>query len=338
MAKIVVRAPNWLGDAVMCTPFLRRLIESRPGDEVHVLCRPLVREIFLPLPGLRGALTFQKGERLRDMVRRLRSEKFTAGYVLPPSFSSALLFFLAGIPERLGYATDFRRLLLTRAFSLDERFHYVRRYLGLLGEAGRDAGPGDLFYPKPLTVLQGARLFLSSRGIPFRAPALAVAPGSQAPARRWFPERYAELINGFSEEDWPTIFLLGAPGDSPMAKQVEDLSRRKVVNLCGETNLVVLGDLLKECAALVTNESGLMHVGWAVGVPTVVLAGPSEPRLTSPFGSQVRVLQHREVPCVPCVRNDCYRPAMEYKECMKKIGVEEVRIALRDLLKAVIPA
>jgi ADP-heptose:LPS heptosyltransferase len=95
----------------------------------------------------------------------------------------------------------------------------------------------------------------------------------------------------------------------------------------------LLGDVLRECAALVTNESGMMHVAWAVKTPTVALAGPSNPRLTSPFGVEIKVLQHREVPCVPCVKNECYRPADESMECMRKIEVEEVLEALRKILR-----
>jgi heptosyltransferase-2 len=337
MAKnILVRAPNWLGDAVMCTPFLRRLAASRPGDRVHVLCRPAQKEVFEGLPGLDGVLTFRQGEGAWALAGRLRRERYDEGYVLPPSFSSALLFALAGVPERIGHPTDWRGPLLTRRVPLDERWHYVRRYLSLLGDEGAEVGPADFHFPSATVITDKASFFLAKAALPpLRAPCLAVAPGSQAPARRWFPERFAELVDSLPEKDWPTVLLLGAPSDVVHAKEVEDLCRRPVVNLCGRTNLLVLGDLLKRCAALVTNESGLMHVAWAVGTPTVVVAGPSDTRLTSPFGARARVLQRREVPCVPCVKNECYRPADGYKECLKRIGVDEVREALGEMRKAV---
>ncbi len=95
----------------------------------------------------------------------------------------------------------------------------------------------------------------------------------------------------------------------------------------------LLGGILGLCGGLVTNESGMMHASWALGTPMVVLAGPSNPRLTSPFGSRVKILQHREVPCVPCVKNDCYRPRDGYKECLRRIDVEEVLEALKTVTR-----
>lgn len=329
--KILVRAPNWLGDAIMSTPFLRRLRDREPEADLTVLCRPAVREIFQSFPGIQSVLLFQEGEGLRALVARIRAGRFDTGYVLPPSFSSAMLFFLARIPERIGYDTDFRRWLLTQPRALDERYHYVRRYLGLIGEAGREVERTDLFFPTPGGAIGRARSFLSSQGIPWRPPFLAVAPGSQAPARRWFPERFAALIDRLPEKEWPVVLLLGAPGDVPFVRQVEALCRRRTANLCGETNLPLLGELLRQSAALITNESGIMHAAWAMGTPTVVLAGPSEPRVTSPFGARVRVIQHREVPCVPCVKNECYRAKDGYMECLEKIGVEEVMKALAEI-------
>lgn len=330
--KIIIRAPNWLGDAVMSTVFLRRLRERHPEDIIHVLCRPAVKDLFRNFPGVDDVIGLYPRQAL-GVVRRLREARYDLGYVLPPSFSAALQFLLGGVRERIGYAADFRSPLLTQALPLDERFHYVRRYLGLLGEAGRDVASGDLFFPEPTNPGEAAQHLLDAAGIG-SGRLLAVAPGSQAPARRWFPERFAELINGLSENDWPAVALLGSGTDSPVCKQVEDLCRRPVANFCGKTGLVAAGDLLKRCASLVTNESGLMHVAWAVGTPALVMAGPSEPRLTSPFGGRVTVLQRREVPCVPCVRNECFRPADVYKECMTRISVGEVRKALEELLKS----
>jgi heptosyltransferase II len=335
--KIVVRAPNWLGDAVMSTVFLRRLLERHPGDIIHVICRPSVKDVFLRFPGVDDVAGLYPGQAL-GVVRRLRAERYDVGYVLPTSFSAALLFRLGGVRERVGYAADFRGPLLTRALPLDERFHYVRRYLGLIGEAGSEVSAEDIYFPAPAGPAESSAYLLEAAGVPAGARLLAVAPGSQAPARRWFPERFAELINGLPEREWPAVVLTGSASDAAVCSQVRGLCRRPVIDLCGKTGLVAAGDLLRRCAALVTNESGMMHVAWAVGTPSVVLAGPSEPRLTSPFGAAVRVLQRREVPCVPCVRNECFRPADVYKECMTRIGVAEVREALEGLLRSVVPA
>lgn len=329
--KILVRAPNWLGDAVMCAPFLKVLAETHAGAEIHVLCRPFLQEFFRGHPSVKNTRVLPAGQNPLGISKELRAENYDKAYVLPTSFSAAFLTALAGIPERIGYAAECRGFLLTEARRLDERYHYVRRYLGLLGEEGRDVSQEDLYFPQPGRQEDAAAAVFKQAGLAATQPLFAVAPGSQAPARRWFPERFADVINSLSEKQWPAVLLLGAPSDVPMAQAVAAQARRPVVNLCGKTNLIQLGDVLRRCSFILTNESGLMHVAWAVGAPTLVLAGASEPRLTSAFAAQI--IQHREVPCVPCIRNECYRPAEEYKACMKAITTAEVNQAIKAINK-----
>lgn len=323
--RILVRAPNWLGDAVMATPFLKRLAERSPGVCIDVLAKPGLAEIFQGAPGVSETLPLNPAESPLALARHLRARAYETAYILPPSFSSALSCWLAGIPQRIGYAGDFRSALLTEARPMDERFHYVRRYLGLLGEPGTDVSGRELFVPrageKETDVFWGERKKFGNGKI------LAVAPGSRAPARRWFSDWFADVINGLGS-DWSSVLLLGAPEDRPFAAEVARLSRRNTINLCGQTTIPLAASILARSTVLLTNESGLMHVGWAVGTPLVVLAGPSNPRVTSPFGPQVKVLQTREVPCVPCVRNDCYLREEDYKLCLRKIIPGRVKEAI----------
>lgn len=319
--RIMVRAPNWLGDAVMATPFLKRLAEKNPGVSIDVWAKPGLMEMFRGAPGVSEVVALLPHENHWALARRIRARDYAKAYILPPSFSSALGPALAGVPVRIGYAADFRSPLLTHAQPLDERFHYVRRYLGLLGEPGADVHQKDLHVPQ--SSKNETDEILNKVGDLGIGKILAVAPGSRAPARRWFADRFAAVIDGLGT-DWTDIIILGAPEDRPVADEVVRLCRRKIVNFCGETSVPFAAGILSRCHALLTNESGLMHVGWAVGIPLVVVAGPSNPRLTSPFGPSVQVLQTRQVPCVPCVRNECYRPAEDYKLCLKKITATHV--------------
>ncbi len=326
--RILVRAPNWLGDAVMATPFLRRLSIKFSDAKIDVLSKPGLAEIFKGAPGVGEVIPLNSAESPWALAQRLRSGAYETAYLLPSSFSSALSAWLAGIPIRIGYAGDFRSPLLTHAQKMDERFHYVRRYLGLLGEPGGQVKGEDLHVPRATqketdAFLKGKETFGTGR-------LLAVAPGSRAPARRWFPDRFAEVINGLGSE-WSAVLLLGAPEDRPFTDAVAQLARRPTINLCGQTTVPLAASLLERSSVLLTNESGLMHVGWAVGTPLVVFAGPSNPRVTSPFGPQVRVLQTREVPCVPCVRNECYLSGESDKLCLKKITVEEVLTTIKTI-------
>lgn len=331
--KIIVRAPNWLGDAVMSTGFIKRLRTGGPQNEIHVLCPSGISAIFSNYADVNQVISFEPGDSIRALIQRVRAGHYDLGYVLPPSFSSAFVFWAAGVPERIGYSSDFRRFLLTHPLRLDERFHYVRRYLGLLKQEGSDVDSSELYFPRPAVESDKFESLTSVLKINLQKPCLAVAPGSNAPARRWFADRYAEFINRLAEKDWPTVLLVGSKGDRPVVDEVQKKCTRPVMNVCGQTTLVQLGEILRRCDALVTNESGCMHVAWAVGTPTVVLAGPSDPRLTSPFGNKVKILHHPEIPCVPCVKNDCFRAPDEYCECLKQISVDDVVNALGDLTK-----
>jgi lipopolysaccharide heptosyltransferase II len=292
------------------------LATLNPGTPIDVVARGGLAAFFSGAPGVRRSLRLDAPEARPDTLRK---EKYGRAYVLPASFSSAWHLFRAGVPERIGYAGDLRSPLLTKALPPEERYHYVRRYLNLLGEPFREPARTDFYFPteEPAEFPAG--------------PVLALAPGSRAPARRWFADRFAALIDALPPSAWASIVLLGAPEDAPHAQAVARAAKRPVLDLCGKTTLPVLGGLLKRCGALVTNESGLMHAAWAVGTPMVVLAGPSEPQCTSPFGPGIRVLQHREIPCVPCVRNDCFRAGADHMACLKAIGTTEVLSALRLL-------
>ncbi|HOW28959.1 MAG TPA: lipopolysaccharide heptosyltransferase II [Elusimicrobiota bacterium] len=329
--KILVRAPNWLGDCVMSTPFLRALDGRYPGSEITVLCRPEQHDLFKTHPCVKNTLLLEKTAGLFDTVRSVRSGLYDRAYVLPPSFSSAFHLWAAGIPERVGYSTDMRGLLLTESLPYDERLHYVRRYLGLLGLQGSDIRQDSLHCPVGNDGLETVRDFLGKKGFVFSTPALIVSPGSNAPARRWYPDRYAKVIDSFSAKEWPTVLLLGAPGDKPIADAILRATRRPVIDLCGQTSILLAAHLLKQSQGLITNDSGLSHLAWAAGIPMVILVGAGNPRLTSPFGDQVRLLHHTEIPCVPCIRNVCDRPPEDEKACMDRIRTDEVIETARQL-------
>jgi heptosyltransferase-2 len=314
--SILVRAPNWLGDAVMATPFLRRLTARFPSEPLDVVAKLSVAAVFRGMPGLRRILPLGSPE---ASAKALRREGYEIAYILPTSFSSAWGAFLSGATERVGHAAEGRSWLLTWAVPLDERYHYTRRYLSLIGEEDREASREGLYFPvenPPFPLPEG--------------PILALAPGARAPARRWMPERFAEVVRRLPAS-WGSVVLLGAAQDEPFAQAVARSAGRPTLNLCGKTSLPVLGGILKRCRALVANESGLMHAAWAVGTPLVAVAGPSEPRCTSPFGARVRVLIHRDVPCVPCVKNECYRLGTDQQACLKAVSTDEVLSALSEV-------
>jgi heptosyltransferase-2 len=310
-SRIIVRAPNWLGDCLMSTPFFFELKARHPTSRVTALCRPEHAAIFQNHSAIDETLT--------DFSPGSLKGRFDIGYLLPTSFSSAWMFCRARIPVRIGHAAEARSLLLTQALKLDKRFHYVRRYLSLLGREGLPASEMRFSFP----ATEAGRKEWESLGIELEKPVLAIAPGSRAPARRYAPERYAALADLFAREFGGSVVLLGAQKDGESAREVRTRASAKLIDLCGKLSLEALGAVLKASSVLLTNESGAMHAAWALGVPSVVLAGPSSTALTAPFEGAASVIQHKELYCVPCVKNECPRSGKGYKECLGLISVGE---------------
>jgi heptosyltransferase-2 len=310
----------------MSTPFLFELRSRHPGARIIVLCRPEHAAIFQNHPSVDETLILS--------VHTVLDDSFDTGYILPTSFSSAWQFYRARLPVRIGHAAGGRSFLLTQAVPLDPRFHYVRRYLSLLG---RESLPSSaLRFSFPLTDAgrhEWEELKVSSES-KLQGPLLAIAPGSRASARRYPPERFAALADLFVKHFGGSVVLVGSGEDEMIAREVCTHVSSPIANLCGKTSLEGMGSVLKECRALLTNESGTMHVAWALGVPSVALAGPSDTALTAPWEGAATLLQRRELWCVPCVRNECPRPGRGYKECLTLISVEEAWEVLRATIES----
>ena len=158
------------------------------------------------------------------------------------------------------------------------------------------------------------------------------AAASFAASRRWPPENFSGLINKFKDTYAGSVLLLGASEEQGVVKGVEEGAGGGVFNLCGKLSLEGLGAALLRSRVLITNESGAMHAAWALGVPRIVLAGPSDTNITSPYGEGTDIIQHKELECVPCVRNICRKGGKRRIECMKKITVDEVFAVLTRIL------
>jgi len=326
MVNCLVRAPNWLGDCLMSTIFLDRLSHKYPEYKISVLCREAHQEVYKNLDFVDEILPY--GDQ-RPPFSLVKKKEWDVSYILPNSFSAAFLFWRAKIRERIGYASEGRSLFLTNRLKMDKRWHYVRRYLGLIGEGGADLHGLRPIYPGKESGKVAFDLLINR---PLKNPVIGIAPGSIAPARRWSKNRFASIIQKIDRELKGSILLFGGPGDGATSKEVAELSGVNVFNTTGQTDLNALAAGMSRCQTIITNESGAMHMAWAVGTPLVVLSGPSEPRLTSPWGESVRILHHRELFCSPCVRNECWRGGPEYKECMDRIQVEDVWATLESLL------
>jgi heptosyltransferase-2 len=326
-ARLLVFAPNWLGDAVMALPALVDLRQHLPDAAIDVAARPSIAPLFAMVPAVRGVVTLQTSERHVD---RLRQAHYEAALLLPNSFNTARLAWRAGIRERWGYRADFRTLLLTRGVSPPTRVHQTEYYRHLV----RALGFGGTSTIEPRIELSdshreaGAAL-LAEQGWTGRMPLVAVAPGAAfGGAKRWPIGSFAGLIDELTNDGLRSV-LIGAAADRAAATEVLMAAKASPapLNLVGRTDLPTLGGVLAQCRSLVTNDSGAMHFAAALGLPVIAMFGPTRERETHPIGGQHAVLTH-PVWCRPCMLKEC--PLTH--RCMTGIGVDAVLAATRARL------
>lgn len=329
--RVLVRSPNWVGDAVMSLPVLAGLKRLFPLAEITLLATPRVAPLFAAQPGVTEIIRYPSGRGKWQVLWELRS-RFDVALALPNSMESALGLWLVGVPSRVGYNTDGRRLFLKEAISGRGKLaglHTVFYFLGLLKALGGVATftPPTL-YLEPEEEAMGAR-FLAESGLLGQGPWVGLSPGAAyGPAKRWEPSRFAALGRKLHREFGARLVLLGGDEDRPVADEVKEQLQGPVVDLVGRTSLRQALGLMSQLNLLVTNDSGLMHAAAALSVPLVALFGSTDPGATGPFTSRATVIRHLQ-PCSPCFKRTCE----EGYTCLTAISVDEVTAAAGSWLK-----
>jgi heptosyltransferase-2 len=329
--RILVRAPNWVGDAVMSLPVLAGLQRLFPLAGITVLAAPRVAPVFALQPGVTEIIRYPADTGKWQVLWELRG-RFDVALALPNSMESALGLWLVGVPSRVGYNTDARRFFLKEAVSgyrLLAGVHTVFYFLGLLKALGGVATftPPTLYLESEEEAL-GAHI-LSEAELSGQGPWVGLSPGAAyGPAKRWEPARFAALGRELQREFGARLVLLGGDGERPVADRVRERLPGPVVDLVGRTSLRQALGVLSQLHLLVTNDSGLMHAAAALSVPLVALFGSTDPGATGPFTSRATVIR-QPLPCSPCFQRTCDTGY----PCLTAIGVEEVTTAARAWLK-----
>jgi len=322
----VVVAPNWLGDCVMALPVLRAIRRARPGDVLTVLARRGAASLFRA-EGSADAVVERSG--LLGDGRRLRAGRFAEAWLLPNSLRSAIAPWLAGIPVRIGYETDNRGPLLTHALLPPSRTqHQLRDYDALLRSRGIEP---DFDAPRlPVTAkgLDRAASALEAAGVDRDEPLVLLAPGAAFGwTKRWPPERYGALGDRLAAGGVASAVVIG-PGEEALGAAVAAAARARLPVLGADLDPLELAALFSCARAVVSNDSGPMHLAAAVGVPVAAFFGPTDPGRTAPSGSPSRILD-RYVFCSPCFLKECPYG----HECMKEITVEMALEAVNELIR-----
>ncbi len=335
--RLLVRGVNWIGDAVMTMPALRALRASRPDAKISLLVKPWVSPLFEKDPNIDEIILYSDDYagligRLR-LAARLRNKDFCSAVLFQNAIDAAIIVALAGIPERIGYSRDGRGFLLSRSVPFDEHarsLHHIDYYLNLLSQAGLRTERSLPWLYLLLDERLGAREALSG----LRRPVVGLNPGATyGSSKRWPSDRFAEVARRVMEDAEGSVVIFGGPSETGIADEISGrLGSRdgsQVMRLAGRTSLRELAAFISECDLLVTNDSGPMHIGYAVGTPLVAVFGSTSPELTGPPGNGNIVIR-KTLDCAPCFERECGRGDLR---CMDLITAEEVFEAARGLLK-----
>jgi len=346
--KILIRGVNWIGDAVITIPAVRSIRHAFPQAHISLLVKPWVSEIFRESPDIDEVILYDdtfKGWRGKfKLAKKLREKSFDKAFLLQNAFDAALITWLSGIPERIGYNRDGRGLLLTKAVAVEKAVlqkHQVYYYLDLLKSAGIE--PADIHPYLHLTdsERQSARNLLSSHFTDDKGPLIGINPGATfGSAKRWPPELFAELIIKLITKLNGRVVISGGPSEGEITDEIiaeinslntrmktVDISPRILV-MAGKTGLRELAALISECDVFVTNDSGPMHMASALHVPVVAIFGSTDKKATGPYGDGHRIIS-KDLECAPCMERECPEGHLN---CMTAVTSDEVFDAVRDIL------
>ncbi|MEW6584453.1 MAG: lipopolysaccharide heptosyltransferase II [Nitrospirota bacterium] len=340
--NLLVRGVNWIGDGVMTLPALRALRKALPGARIALLVRPWVSAVFEKDPHIDEILLY--GDDQRNFIGRLKLSRllnkrhFCGAILFQNAFDAAFITYLAGIKQRVGYSRDGRRFLLTDAVPLpsdEKQVHQINYYLNLLRQSGIEA-----VYSSPYIYLTlEERLRARDSLHMLNKPILGINPGATfGSAKRWFPERFAEVANWFIKDTNGSVVIFGGGQETGIADEIfrhmdADLrAPESLLSLAGNTSLRELISLISECDVFLTNDSGPLHLAYAVRTPLVAIFGSTDPALTGPphgEGCGRSIVLKSDVVCSPCFERACKNNDMR---CMYAVSSDDVYHALKQLL------
>ena len=337
--KILIRAANWIGDAIMALPALRaiRAAHNPPGSKIAILARSYVADIYRDQNVADELIVYENRGKHAGIAGRerlaseLRAQKFDAAILLQNAFDAAWLAWRAGIPERIGYARDGRSLLLTKAIPVPKAgeipTHEKFYYLELLRRAGwLDTLPDEPFIQLciPDASRRRAADFLAASGARPHATRVAIGAGAAyGSAKCWPPSRFARLAAQLQTQWDADVILFGAAAETDVSAAIALEMSKPPINLTGKTAIVDLPALLSQCHVFIGNDSGAMHVAAAAGLPTIGIFGPTDPFGTAPVTPRQSIVRQQPY-CSPCFLRRC---PIDHR-CMTRITTEQVEAAV----------
>jgi heptosyltransferase II len=349
--KLLVRGVNWIGDSIMTLPAVKALKTALPETEISLLVKPWVSPVFENNPCIHKIIPYDTQHRgligKIKLAGLLRKKHFGSAVLLQNAFDAALITFLAGIKNRIGYNRDGRGFLLTQSVPVpmnNNNVHQIHYYLNLIEQTGIHT---EYSYPN-LYLTLNERLQARTAFKDLERPVLGINPGATyGSAKRWFPDRFAEIASWFIKDTGGSVVLFGGTSELHIAEEIYrkmeiekfgnyayplNFLTSHLMNLAGKTSLRELISLISECDVFVTNDSGPMHLAYAVRTPLVALFGSTDPVLTGPppgVEGQGSIVITPDIPCSPCFGRTCKNNDME---CMHAITSDDVYYGIKKIL------
>src|SRR5438034_1387615 len=316
--RILIRSSNWLGDAVMSVPAVRAIKNGRPDAQVTIAAPAKIAPMWKLVPEVDAIIPFPRGSLLQVVSLLKRRPAFDVAILFPNSLRVALESWLSGIPRRVGYLGHWRRLLLNQTVPKPRKpgpsEHHSLRFLRIARECGAET--------------PNAQRLPQTSNIKHQTSKLGLCPGAEyGPAKRWLPERFAEVAAKVSAQSSAQWIWFGTKNDVAIGDQSATAIGDHCVNRIGHTTLDQLIDELRECRLVLTNDTGTMHLAALLGVPVVAIFGSTEPRLTGPLGDGHIILRHH-VECSPCFLREC---PIDFR-CKQYLQSEDMSNAVLSIL------
>ena len=337
LKNILIRGTNWIGDVIMTLPAVAAIRETCPDATISVLAKPWVAELYRICTDVDAVIPYEsisehKGTTgIIRLARKLRLSSYDGAILLQNAIEAAIITWLAGIPIRGGYNSDGRGLLLTHSVRRTKeirRIHQIYYYLEMVKALGFTSSEVNINLAVDDEYRSAAEVILKQYHVEKTAITIGIAPGATyGPAKMWFADRFAVVADALADEFSARIILFGSSADRYTTDSVQRHARNDCINLAGETSLKEAIAAISRCDLFISNDSGLMHLAGALGIPLVAIFGSTNPRTTSPVGERSVVI-HKDVPCSPCLKKVC---PTDFR-CMDIIEVDDVYHHARSLL------
>ena len=339
--KILIIGPSWVGDMIMAQALFRHLRALHPDAQIDVAAPKWCLDVVKRMPEIHEGIALPLAHGEFGLLKRyrigksMRAKKYDHAYVLPNSLKSALIPFFARIPVRTGWLGEMRYRVLNDARKLDKD-HYplmVQRFVALAYPKGSEANTDLNRYPLLDIPTADTQAAVKKHGLTVKKdqPILAIAPGAAfGNAKRWPAEYVVQVANAKIQQGWK-VWLLGSPDDTPVLEEIHAATNNQAVILGGQVSLAEKLDLLALSSIVISNDSGLLHVGAALDKPVIAIYGSTTPTFTPPLTEKGMILQVDNLACRPCFQRSCPLTGTAELKCLKDIAPQQVLNSITHL-------